>query len=191
MVGYYEIYENDLPYNELLLHYYDKQENWVVWPEYFDLECPECGKMNIYPALQRGINTKIQIRKGKDASRTDDNVPIFNSRVKSLLESLAANQISFFPIPNGDYFAAWPLRTFQADEISDPAFRYEGKRCRICNRYAWAGWSSQSRFCLPSDLSMGAILFGETPVWCVRADLVPRLREAKIKGWGYYNDCLA
>lgn len=157
---------------------------------YLDLRCSQCGKIDEFAALSRGISEDIVFpKKVPDFLRSGEDFTIVSDTMRRVLDGLDNVAVRYFPFPsNARFFVAFPDEMVLSEE-NNKAFRVEGGCCSKCRRVSESVFGSEL-FPFRSDFVLGALLFERTtnvaPMWIGCEKVVESLKQAKLKGLEFH-----
>ncbi len=121
----------------LWLFYHDEndREQLVVRPEYLDLVCPSCGKIEEDAAIRRGVSRKFRVNSNKDWIGTSENWNVVSQRFRKIIGEAGIQGLHFDAIPmEPEYYVLTCTCLVETDE-EEAGFEVKN-RCGACGRYA-------------------------------------------------------
>jgi len=141
MSRYCLLYPHDVPNSIWLMHHRGPTGKLEVRPEYQQLCCPVCKKIEERKALSLGLPNDVHIKLKTDLFSSNESLYIVSARLRSLLERIEPVEMSFFPFPDDErYYAALPNVVYPAVQ-GDPAFRMF-RQCAQCGRWREVVWGT-------------------------------------------------
>lgn len=177
----------------------------VLRPEYGDLQCKRCKKLDGWAALRRGISPGIPARASRrDAVESDDGVLVVSSRSKNVLESVPGVEAEFFPFPaSPDYWAVLPVRTFYPPpdgRIYTPIeprtegepFQLRSRACKKCGRFKEVTFNWEW-FAVPDDVVLAGVVLEEPSwacdiCWIASDEVADAIEAAGLSGWWIHRN---
>lgn len=89
-----------------------------VRSEFADLHCEQCGKIDEWTVLHRGIPDEVRVKQPLDFANSGEGMVIVSRKVVEILTNAAGNDVTFFPFQTGEYAVLWPLKTIEVDAKS-------------------------------------------------------------------------
>lgn len=152
---YYQLFPLENRQNIWLFGYDDPTCGHQPFEQYSDLICPNCGKLDEWQAVRRGIDAKVRVKSKKDATRdmlgTDDGFWLVTRVLRRALDGKGIVGLEYHELPGDERFLlAIPERVetdvanagvqvhgpFGDSSYSRTAQRREhpDHRCITCNR---------------------------------------------------------
>lgn len=177
----------DVPRSQFVLF---AENGTKVRDTYVDLRCSQCGKIDEFAALDRGVAEGIVFpKKMPDFFSSNEDLDIVSENMRRFLDSLDKVKVRYFPFPSDSrFFVAFPDEMIPVT-ADNKAFRVEGGWCPVCNRARECVIGSELHP-LRSDFVLGALLFetvaNVSPMWIVCEKVVDSLKQAKLKGLEFH-----
>lgn len=200
----YDLDARDLPEPEeisVFTHRHPPREGpFVLRPEFADLACRRCGRIDLLAALRRGVpGDVVGPRKRPDAFNTDDHVLVVSARSVAVLDGVAPGKVLAFPLPGDpDYTVIYPTEIFRPPADArrytpvEPAvpgepFQVRGRACKKCGRLESTTFRPEW-FVAPAGFTLGAASVevrrtGESLGWLGSEPVARALADAKLSGW--------
>jgi len=172
--------------------FHSKPDRKLVRPEFVDLACSECNKVDELASLQRGVAAGVKPPPDDvQLAMTDDGILLVSAAVRSVLEDVASEDLRYFPFPDSDISIAWPnhiiclpddapLHTGSKQQTT--VLAVASPRCRTCNRPRHVTVRPSRGRYEESQKIVGLSL--EPGFWFVaQAKVGDALKAAKITGW--------
>jgi hypothetical protein len=186
MINRYMITGHDLNNAPFLLRTDDEKGRLVVRPEYADLACRACGKVDERTAFERGLEGVSRLRTSRLIFPSSEDLWIVHEIVRELFSQMFPEQLEYFPISSRPSFYVANARDSIKPTTSDPGFRFF-KPCKVCGRHEQIVWSTEAPV-LPADRPFHAIdlecRLGKSQVWLVPKEAADALlaHKPKLKG---------
>lgn len=188
---YYWLTPKDQRYNNWLL-YTESSSGVSLRPEYKDLACSKCGKLDELEAIERGISPDTTLRTSSDYLMTDDGFVCVSEALRETLTSSGVSNITYLTIAGKtDYFIALPSVVSATDkETCDIEFH---RPCGECTRFReTCFFPALESLDIPTDalalvspaISLESVR-GRKFWFCASSDVVTILKASKSKGLDY------
>ena len=112
----------------------DRQNRLVVRPEYRDLTCSGCGKVNESEALRRGVSTGFVVRSQKDWIGTAEGWVCVSQRFRDVVEQNDIGGLSFLTIPSNSGHFVVEFTCLVSTNADKAGFDCKNP-CVVCGRY--------------------------------------------------------
>ena len=175
-----------------------KRRGDFLRPEYTDLTCADCGRVDVLKSLRRGIVPNVKIpRTPGDYFRSDDRLNVMSSRMKEAFEGIRGVRLKYFAIPESDWWVAWPAKVFYSEKqtgyhpvggiaVESDALEVSGPTCGTCGRIRELRWKSD-RFHVPHKVAVAGVYLqvaGIASTSLIISDAVKEVLEsAELKRW--------
>ncbi len=185
MASFYEISTQDEMDNFWVVFRVDEGKGLQVRPLYQHLVCPRCQSFDPLAVVEHGLDPELVVNHSKGAFTTNDNFLVIAHGARAVLESLAAPEFVFQPLPGDSRYAVVLPRQPVPPEGSGAALELE-EPCPLCRRRLFGRWHP-GRLVLPPNWVFGALL---APAhrslwvkWIGTAAAVKALKASRAKGW--------
>lgn len=190
MTAYYNIYSNDEVNAFWVFRHIDAEGILVVRPEYDELACKNCGKIDELEALNKGLPSCIPPLPQVDAIESCDDMMFVNRRVRDVIEQACIGDARFYPLPEAEKVYLLLPTTFLLLTEGDPASTMVDK-CSTCGRCRELIWGADPPK-IPSDKHLMAFRLesraGLMPAWIGSQRLVSALKAMRPKLKGLFFD---
>jgi hypothetical protein len=183
----------------LWVFYQYKGDALVLRPEYSDLCCRGCNRIDFLKSLERGVSPEMRgLRSLRDACKTRDSQLLVSNRCHRALQQVAAGLFLTFDLPGDDrYKIIYPTRIIRPPKDApkykpvgdfarpgDP-FQNRGGFCSHCGRFECVTmWSEY--YTVPDDVRLAAIELEpgtKTTLLCWIADDTVSKALGRFTGW--------
>jgi len=152
-------------------------------PQYRDLVCGECGKLDELLALERGIDGRISFSINRDIFVSFENLYIVTDRVRSILSEIQGVDELFFSFPSVPGYYVFIPRCIVQPQPGESAYRLL-RKCSRCGRYREIIWGTGVPV-VPASASIGAIFLegslGVLPIVFATDQTVTMLSQVRPK----------
>ncbi len=124
----------------------EADDNWLLFeddcsgvliprPEYKELVCPSCCKINERSALQIGVSNRFKVPGKKDIYSSSDEYLLVSRRLRDFILTSGVKGLKFCPIPSTDNYCLMACDHFVKVNHEKVGFEYID-RCSRCDRYS-------------------------------------------------------
>jgi phage FluMu protein Com len=155
----------------------------AVRPEFEDLTCTRCKKVNEKAALKRGVPRDMIVKSKRPILLSEEDLYLLDDKAQRVFSDLLPDMIDYYAIPNSSFFVA-SARDWMQPVEEDKGYRVINGRCQECGRLSEVYWSTEaptipqikSYFCINMESRIGA-----RETWIVTEEVASRLEAVSSK----------
>ena len=147
---YYLVFGKDRRKSDWILFEQDPQEGPVLRSRYVPLQCPSCNGLNVYRALESGVDSLLKFSGTWDFMDTEECVLCVNQRTRQLLLDNRVTGVDFLALPGDLRYSILIPKVILPVHRRDNQMKISHK-CARCNLMLAHRWPSISSMRIPTD----------------------------------------